>query len=165
MKTNHSSIESEVDQAILDIAQAASLMPRGKTISGGHFPEAKTKLMALIVDSRKVTGDTSDGYHTFNELYEYRMLYNALLFNELYRHHQNYNVHKSWHHSDGERAFGGGWFVVVAQLPTGQVTNHYEEKDWPLFDIEERVRADKWDGHTPQEAAERLRVFAEMNGA
>lgn len=28
-------------------------------------------------------GEISDGYHTFNELYRYRMLYNAAFFNEL----------------------------------------------------------------------------------
>lgn len=28
-------------------------------------------------------GNVSDGYHTFNELYRYRMLYNAAFFNEL----------------------------------------------------------------------------------
>ena len=27
-------------------------------------------------------GDLSDGYHTFNELYEFRKIYNAALFNE-----------------------------------------------------------------------------------
>lgn len=28
-------------------------------------------------------GNVYDGYHTFNELYRYRMLYNAAFFNEL----------------------------------------------------------------------------------
>ena len=27
----------------------------------------------------------SDGYHTFKELYEFRMLYNSIAFNELYK--------------------------------------------------------------------------------
>ena len=54
-------------------------------------------------------GEVSDGYHTFNELYEYRLLYNAAFFNELAK--QNlYDVHKSKKHSDGEDCFGGGWF-------------------------------------------------------
>ena len=35
---------------------------------------------ALIIDE-----NTSDGYHTFKELYEYRLLYNAGMFNELHR--------------------------------------------------------------------------------
>lgn len=33
-------------------------------------------------------GEVSDGYHTFNELYRYRMLYNAAFFNLLARNGQ-----------------------------------------------------------------------------
>lgn len=43
------------------------------------------------------------GYHTMPELYEYRMFYNALLFNEWAK-NGTYPVVKSWHHSDGEDA-------------------------------------------------------------
>ena len=99
--------------------------------------------------------DTSDGYHTFAELYHYRMLYNALLVNE-WAAQSRYEVHKSLAHSDGELCFGGGWFVVSAQLPAGQVTNHYPLIDWTRFRVPERATAAEWDGHTPQEAAERL---------
>lgn len=97
-------------------------------------------------------GEISDGYHTFNELYYYRMLYNAAFFNMLPKE----LVHKSKKHHDGEECFGGGWFIVMANLPTGQISNHYELKDWNLFQIPEKEVADKWDGHTPQEAADRL---------
>ena len=98
----------------------------------------------------------SDGYHTFNELYAYRKAYNAILFNEWAARGRN-DVHKSRYHSDGEACFGGGWFIVMADLPTGQISNHYEEKDWDLFDCQIRDRAEKWDGHTPQDVASRLR--------
>lgn len=111
--------------------------------------------------SNEINENTSDGYHTFKELYEYRMLYNAGFFNELYRTHQNYEVCKSRRHSDGELCFGGGWFVVSAQLPTGQITNHYKDEDWHLFDIEERTLPPVWDGHSPQDVAKRLRAFLE----
>ena len=97
-------------------------------------------------------GEISDGYHTFNELYYYRMLYNAAFFNLL----PSDMVHKSKRHHDGEECFGGGWFIVIANLPTGQISNHYELKDWDLFKIPEKEVADEWDGHTPQQAAERL---------
>lgn len=105
--------------------------------------------------ARQITADTSDGYHTFNELYEFRKLYNAALFNEWASQHK-FSPHKSWKHSDGEDCFGGGWFVVCAHLPTGQITNHYEAGDWELFNIPESPRMDVWDGHTPQDVAERL---------
>ena len=91
----------------------------------------------------------------FNELYRYRMLYNAAFFNLLPKE----LVHKSKRHHDGEECFGGGWFIVMANLPTGQISNHYELKDWDLFQIPERGVADEWDGHTPQEAANRLHKY------
>lgn len=100
----------------------------------------------------------SDGYHTFKELYEYRLLYNAAFFNELVKNNVC-KVHKSKKHSDGELCFGGGWFIVMAELPTGQVSNHYELKDWDLFKCEEQDTADVWDGHTPEEASNRIREY------
>jgi len=103
-------------------------------------------------------GEVSDGYHTFNELYYYRMLYNAAFFNLLPKEW----VHKSKRHHTGEECFGGGWFVVMANLPTGQVSNHYELKDWDLFKVPEKEFADEWDGHTPQEAAERLYKYLQQ---
>lgn len=101
----------------------------------------------------------TDGYHSFEELYDYRLLYNAALFNEFAK--QNlYDVHKSKLHSDGEVPFGdSNWFIVMAELPTGQISNHYEMKHWDLFNIPEKQRANVYDGHSPQDVADRLREF------
>ena len=119
----------------------------------------------------KVTGETSDGYHTFNELYEFRKVYNAALFNEWAKKTTlnpfgypatipKYDVHKSWRHEDGELCFGGGWFIVVAVLPSGQISNHYEEQDWDLFQIPSYEKAlYKFDGHTPQDVITRLQLL------
>ncbi|MFE5290199.1 hypothetical protein ACFRAQ_35050 [Nocardia sp. NPDC056611] len=107
-----------------------------------------------------MTGSLSDGYHTFDELYEYRMLYNALLFNE-WAAQGKYDVHKSVRHSDGSVCFDGGWFVVVAQLPTGQVSNHYPIPDWYKFRVPIRSTAAEWDGHSPADVAERMRRHLE----
>lgn len=123
--------------------------------------------MITLIDANKVPhsiseyetiGDVSDGYHTFDELYNFRMLYNAAFFNELAK-NKKYNVHKSKRHSNGEACFGGGWFIVMATLPTGQISNHYELKDWDLFHCEEREFADTWDMHSPNMAAKRLKAF------
>jgi hypothetical protein len=100
--------------------------------------------------------ELSDGHHTFEELYSYRMAYNALLFN-CWARQDIYGVHKSWKHSDGEPCFGGGWFVVVATTPHGQVSNHYKAKFWDLFSaVPERELSSEYDGHTPKQALERL---------
>lgn len=101
-------------------------------------------------------GDVSDGYHTFSELYEFRKAYNAALFNEWAK-QEKHQVHKSWRHHDGDLCFGGGWFIVVAILPTGQISNHYEASDWHLFKCQETVKAlYPYDGHTGTEVIERL---------
>ena len=109
----------------------------------------------VALEARKVTGDTSDGCHTFNELYDYRRVYNAALFNE-WASQGKYDVHKSWKHSDGKDCFGGGWFIVVAELPTGQVSNHYEAQYWDNFVIPSKDTAKEYDGHTPKQALSRI---------
>ena len=117
----------------------------------------------------------SDGYHTREELYTFRKLYNAVLFNEWANDwtealkksldtgnvvadtKPKYNVHKSWKHYDGEDCFGGGWFIVVAVLPTGQITNHYKAEDWDMFKIPDYPKASyEWDGHTAKDVIDRL---------
>ena len=108
-------------------------------------------------------GEFSDGYHTFNELYDYRKAYNAAFFNELAK-QGLYDVHKSKRHSDGTIPFDDeNWFIVQAELPTGQISNHYEMKDWDLFNIPEKENANPYDGHTPQDVAKRLRDFLSLN--
>ena len=98
----------------------------------------------------------SDGFHTFQELYDIRKAYNVALFNAWAK-HQLYDVHKSIRHNDGELCFGGGWFIVVAVLPGGQISNHYEMEDWDLFDIPETEKAKfEFDGHTTQDVIDRL---------
>lgn len=98
----------------------------------------------------------SDGYHTFGELYEFRKVFNAALFNE-WNAQGKYDVHKSLKHFDGEDCFGGGWFIVVAVLPTGQISNHYENKDWDLFKCDAVDKAlFEFDGHTSADVLKRI---------
>lgn len=111
---------------------------------------------AMENEQRKITENTSDGYHTFKELYEFRKVYNAALFNEWAK-TGKYHVHKSVRHSDGELCFGGGWFIVVAELYTGQISNHYKMEDWDLFKIPALERAFSFDGHTSQDVIDRLK--------
>lgn len=130
--------------------------------NNGYKWNAETKTLEKIEDIED-KGNISDGYHTFNELYEYRLLYNASMFNELAK-QGLYDVHKSKKHSDGTIPFGDeNWFIVQAELPTGQISNHYEMKDWGLFNIPEKEKANPYDGHTPQDVAKRLRDFLSLN--
>lgn len=129
------------------------------------------KINKQIKDSGVDTNLVSDGYHTFGELYEARKCLNAALFNEwanqmwdfsvvpgLSANSHKYDVHKSWRHHDGELCFGGGWFIVVAVLPTGQISYHYEAKDWDLFRIPEVEKAKyEFDGHSSEDVLKRLK--------
>lgn len=106
-------------------------------------------------------GEISDGYHTFNELYAFRKAYNALLFSEGAA-QGKYNVHKSERHFEGDPCFGGGWFIVVAVLPQGQVSNHYKLEDWDLFKVPAHPTAlVPFDGHTAQDVLHRLLSLAQ----
>ncbi|NLG62756.1 MAG: hypothetical protein GX539_10965 [Candidatus Cloacimonetes bacterium] len=113
-----------------------------------------------VLRGHLANGDASDGHHTHKELYRYRMLYNAhaaLAFNAA-----GWNVVRSFKHADGRECFGGGWFVVHAETPAGQVTNHYISKYWHHFDgITAVEQAPAWDGHTPEIAALRLEASIE----
>lgn len=117
------------------------------------------------VEPPEVTGSTSDGFHTFDELYEFRMLYHAAFVGAMSGISKvmglpNLSV-KSLQHSDGEKCFGGGWFIVVTNLPTGQISNHYEVKHWGLFDIPAADTPFAFDGHTSEDVVTRLRGYLE----
>lgn len=147
---------TDIDEIFEKIAEKQDKKPTGeemKTILQTEYEKGRVDAIAEFEQGEpQDKGEISDGYHTFNELYYYRMLYNAAVFNMLPKEW----VHKSKKHNDGEECFGGGWFIVMANLPTGQISNHYELKYWDLFQITEKEVADKWDGHTPKEAADRL---------
>ena len=50
----------------------------------------------------------------------------------------------------------------MAELPTGQISNHYENRYWELFNIPELDTAWEWDGHTPNEAADRIESYLKL---
>ena len=125
----------------------------GNSISLGDWVKREDDYWVLRV-GQTVSGDTSDGHHTFDELYYYRMLYNAIACRAWLK--EGHTVVKSWKHHDGELCFGGGWFIVQAELPTGQVSNHYKAEYWDLFGVPEVVLPMVYDGHTPAIAAARM---------
>ncbi len=99
-------------------------------------------------------GDLSDGYHTFNELYHHR----AVLFSVIC----NLMPHRAWKsklHDTGDMY--DGMFIVGIETTQGQVTYHYDiDPYWDMFKVKELEKAPKWDGHTPQDAIERLSTLA-----
>ena len=98
----------------------------------------------------EINGETSDGYHTFNELYHHR----AVLFSVIVRDHREF-AWKARKHHDG--TMYEGMFIVGIETPKGQATYHYDlDPYWDMFDCEEREYAPEWDGHTPDDAIARI---------
>lgn len=95
-------------------------------------------------------GNVSDGYHTFNELYHHR----AILFSVIC----NQNKELAWKsksHDDG--TMFADMFIVGIQTPQGQATYHYNTNPyWNMFKIKTLDFAPKWDGHTSEQAIERI---------
>lgn len=111
--------------------------------------------MTIDTPSTNTTDELTDGYHTMRELYNYRAAYNALLFNE-WAANGKYNVVKSMRHADGELCFNGDYFIVYAETPHGQITNHYRLLWWDVFNVPEVDQAPEYDGHSPQVALKRM---------
>lgn len=102
-------------------------------------------------------GEFSDGYHTFNSLYEQRMFLFATIVN------QNQSLAwKSHKHSDGNECFGGGWFIVGVDTPEGSYTYHYKNEYWDLFHCQELERGKEWDGHTEKDVGRLLSLISKQ---
>lgn len=95
-------------------------------------------------------GNLSDGYHTFNELYHHRAILFSVICNSM--------PDKAWKsklHDTGDMF--DGMFIVGIETPEGQATYHYDiEPYWDIFKVKELEKAPKWDGHTPQDAIDRI---------
>ena len=100
----------------------------------------------------KIDGNTSDGYHTFNELYYHRMILFSIICN------QNKDVAwKSKLHDDG--TMFDDYFIVGIETPQGQYTYHYHLDNWNHFDVQELEKAPKWDGHKPEDITRLLTLI------
>ena len=123
----------------------------------GHYDGMTPEQAIAATLGPKITGNTSDGYHTFNELYHHR----AVLFSVIVRDHREL-AWKSMRHHDG--TMYDGMFIVGIETPEGQATYHYDiDPYWDMFNCRELDQAPEWDGHTPSEAIERIATLGSCN--
>ena len=97
-------------------------------------------------------GKVSDGYHTFDELYEHR----HVLFLSLMAVRSG-SAWLSRLHDDGSSL--DGWFVAGIILPTGDISYHLPNRFWDIarrHGVRELEYAPKWDGHKSADVLERL---------
>ncbi|NCC41670.1 MAG: hypothetical protein EOM21_20095 [Gammaproteobacteria bacterium] len=94
------------------------------------------------------TGKISDGYHTFDELYEHRHALFIALANKCL------GSWKSRQHADG--TMFDGWFIAGIETPKGSATYHLPLRLFDKLYCVELDYAPEWDGHTSDDVIERL---------
>jgi hypothetical protein len=110
----------------------------------------------------EITGETSDGYHTFNELYAHRGHLFVALCAAL---DSGYDIWRSKSHADGS-SYPGFFIMGIGKVPGRQITYHMPDGYWALTEFAETLeRAPEWDNHTPVDVLTRLRriTYQESN--
>ncbi len=114
-----------------------------------RYKQAEQDVLFVVLPETGI-GDLSDGYHTFNELYHHR----AILFSVICNEHPDISWKSKLHH-DG--TMFDGMFIVGTNTPKGQATYHYDINPyWDIFRVRELEKAPEWDGHTSEQAIERI---------
>jgi len=103
-----------------------------------------------------VDGNTSDGYHTFSELYDHRRILTMSLFNM-----EPESCLKSKLHYDG--TMFDNYFIVGILTMKGWATYHYHLDFWNDFKCGETIAFPEWDGHTATDAINRIRDHFDLN--
>lgn len=127
----------------------------------GNFKEfsqinAQTYLDATVKDK----GGISDGYHTFDELYDHRIM-NFIVACRSLAVDEYAPVWKSKYHSDGTT--WEGWFIMgINDQPGEQISYHLPMKYWDMTKfVKEYETAPPFDGHTSADVLARLKKLLE----
>jgi len=104
-----------------------------------------------------INGQTSDGYHTFDELYDHRITLWIALCRNFCKHAMLSYPWRSRIHSDGTSF--EGWFVLgYRSLPGEQITYHLPDSRWDECNFAVDLdRCPTFDGHTSADVIERLK--------
>lgn len=115
----------------------------------------------------------SDGYHTFDELYEHRnrlfiticaMIARINVFAWQYYSVHPINIIRSKLHHDGSGYAGYFILMINGDVPGEQISYHLPDKYWEACSFAKVVpAAPEWDGHTPNDVLERLFEFVSIN--
>ena len=145
MANNHSAVDEDFVKDIIGLY-------RGENVDG--FDPDSVRHVADLIEPAPADDDTSDGYHTFGQLYYQRMMLFSVIVNE----HPTISW-KTLRHEDGELCFGGGWFLVTIDTPEGSYGYHYETKYWDLFECKALTQAKHWDGYNEEDVTRLLSLI------
>lgn len=137
----HSIAGMRIDQ---DIKKESITQKDFPDISEEKKPHPRVLEINKELESMKELGisrdEISDGYHSFKELYDHRMVLFSIICNQ--------NKDLSW---KSKKHFDGGmytdYFIVGIETKEGQFTYHYPLENWDMFNVKTLERAPLWDGH------------------
>lgn len=117
----------------------------------------ESALNTLIKSPNVNTNLISDGYHTFGELYEHRIVLFMKLCDYVSCSVINHEVWKSKKHSDGSA--WDGWFILgITTDDDKQITYHLPDSYWDECEFAMTLEhAPEFDGHTSADVLERLK--------
>lgn len=120
--------------------------------------DERNRMVGQPIES--IDENTSDGFHTFRELYDHRRALTAALLAMADREGVTYVWRSRNHHPDDSPCFAG-YFIVGIELPMGTVTYHYADQFWDDFrQVPTLAHAPKWDGALAPLSITRLTAFA-----
>lgn len=140
----------------LEIAVETEKLVLDENVAANYFNPMINELKVYHGDKVNITGSISDGYHTFDELYEHRIV-NFIALCKFIEESGLFDVWRSRHHSDG--SVWGGWFILGINHEQGkQITYHLPDSKWEECVFASTLdKAPEFDGHTSADVLERLK--------
>jgi hypothetical protein len=125
-----------------------------EAVIGYHVPEGFHFLQVPFTMKEK--GKLSDGYHTFDELYDHRCILYIAMCKLLSEKRDSPSVWRSKKHSDD--SVWDGWFLLGISTRKGeQITYHLPEKLWNGTHFATVLeKAPEFDGHTSEDVLSRI---------
>lgn len=123
--------------------------------------EMAKRVNEFLQNTKKETalciGDLSDGYHSFDVLYNHRILLFILAAKYMGRsEREDFEIWRSKLHHDGTSY--DGWFIMGIILESGeQISYHLPMDKWDMTAfVPTWERAPEWDGHTSNDVLKRI---------
>lgn len=132
-----------------------------------HSQESALRPGKDVVIEGEESMSVFDGYHTFDELYEHRIVLFIALCRSIHgvKRYEDGEVNLVWRakmHSDGSSY--DGWFTLGINREKGkQITYHLPLRYWEATDFaityDKKEKVPEFDGHTPDDVLNRLKIW------
>lgn len=149
---NTDKIKAEGVNALREVTEKFRSLRSNEPPTESMMTESANAIIEQMKAMDMSAGEVSDGYHTYNELYEHRMfLFSILCY--IFKQH----AWKSWRHDDG--TMFTDMFIVGLTTPEGDYTYHFNKEHWDNFNARVLTHAPEWDGHKPEDITRLLSLL------